>query len=82
MTGEKQGFFGVLGVGIWVCGLGCWGGAGCGVLGGGLAGWVWLVLVSSRAGVWASVPRAGSEALPEPGEPSIRFIFALCKLEI
>ena len=45
-------------------------GGGCGValggvvravggLGWGLVGWVWLVLVSSRAGFWASAPRGG-----------------------
>ena len=38
----------------WVGGGRCW------ALGGGLVGWVWLALVSSRAGVWASVPRVGS----------------------
>ena len=35
-------------------------GGGAEVLGGALLGWVWLVLVSSRAGIWASFPRVGS----------------------
>ena len=42
------------------------------MLGGGRVGWVWLVQVSSRAGVWALVPRVGSGWLVgRPGGPLV-----------
>ena len=43
-----------------------------GGLGWGLVGWVWLVLVASRAGAWASVPRVRSGWLVgRPGGPLV-----------